>query len=43
MPVLIICLEATLRQYAESFRKVFTSPQFQHLVSVLLGLVLAPE
>jgi hypothetical protein len=43
MPVPIICLEAGLRQYAESFRKVFTSPQFQHLVSVLLGLVLAPE
>jgi hypothetical protein len=43
MPVPIICLEAALRQYAESFRKVFTSPQFQHLVTVLLGLVLAPE
>ena len=43
MPVPIICLEATLRQYAEGFGQAFTLPQFQHFVTVLLGLVLAPE
>jgi hypothetical protein len=32
-----------LRQYAEAFRQSFTWPQFQHFVTVLLGLVLAPE
>ena len=34
MPVPIICLESTLHQYAESFRGVFTKPQFQHFVTV---------
>src|SRR6266511_292048 len=43
MPIPIICLESTLRQYAEAFRQSFTWPQFQHFVTVLLGLVLAPE
>ena len=43
MPIPIICLETTLRQYAESFRNTLTSPQFQHFVTVLLGLVMAPE
>jgi hypothetical protein len=32
-----------LCQYADTFRQVFTRPQFQHLVTVLLGLVLTPE
>ena len=43
MPIPIICLESTLRQYAESFRGVFTKPQFQHFVTVLLGFVLSPQ
>jgi hypothetical protein len=32
-----------LHQHAEAFRQSFTWPQFQHFVTVLLGLVLAPE
>jgi hypothetical protein len=32
-----------LHQYAEAFRQVFSQPQFQHFVTVLLGLVLTPE
>ena len=43
MPVPMICLEITLRQYTEAFRQVFSRPQFQHFVTVLLGLILAPE
>ena len=43
MPIPIICLETTLRQYAESFRSSFSKPQFQHLVTVLMGFMLAPE
>ncbi len=43
MPVPMICLEFALSQYAETFRQAFTLPQFQHFVTVLLGLVLAPE
>ena len=51
MPVPMICLESTLRQYAESFRGAFTRPQFQHFVTVpsaalrtwLLGFVLSPQ
>jgi hypothetical protein len=43
MPVPIICLEITLSQYAETFRQVFTLPQFRHFVTVLLGFTLTPE
>lgn len=43
MPVPIICLETTLYQYAETFRRALSTPQFQHFVTVLLGLILAPE
>lgn len=43
MPVPIICLEASLRQYAQSFQKLFSRPQFEHFVTVLMGLTLAPE
>ncbi len=32
MPVPIICLESTLHQYAESFRGVFSNPQFPRRV-----------
>lgn len=43
MPVPIICLEATLRQYAQSFQKLFSKPQFEHFLTVLMGLSLTPE
>jgi hypothetical protein len=43
MPVPIICLEKALSQYAETFRLVFTLPQFRHFVTVLLGFILTPE
>ena len=43
MPVPIKCLESTLHQYAETFRQVFTLPQFRHFVTVLLGFTLTPE
>jgi hypothetical protein len=32
-----------LHQYTETFRQAFTLPQFQHFVTVLLGLVMTPE
>jgi hypothetical protein len=32
-----------LRQYAESFRGVFSKPQFEHFVTVLMGFILTPE
>jgi SRSO17 transposase len=32
-----------LHQYAETFRLVFTLPQFRHFVTVLLGFILTPE
>ena len=43
MSIPIIVLESALRHYAETFRQVFTQPQFQHLVTVLLGLMMTPE
>lgn len=43
MPMPIVLLEPLLRQYTESFRSVFSRPQFQHFVTVLLGLLAAPE
>jgi len=43
MPIPIVCLDESLRQYVTAFAAVFSAPQAQHLVTVLLGLVLAPE
>jgi len=43
MPIPIVCLEASLRQYTEEFCALFSRPQFQHFVTVLLGLITAPE
>ena len=40
MPVPIICLDEDVRYFAERFREVFTKPQYQHFVTVLLGLML---
>jgi DDE superfamily endonuclease len=43
MPMPILCLDYGLCQYVTAFAAVFTPAQGQHLVTVLLGLVLAPE
>src|SRR6266516_1640440 len=40
MPVPIICLDEEVRHFAERFRKVFSKPQYQYFVTVLLGLML---
>jgi len=40
MPVPIICLDEHVRHFAERFRKLFSKPQYQYLVIVLLGLML---
>jgi hypothetical protein len=40
MPVPIICLDEDVRQFAERFREMFSKPQYQYLVTVLLGLML---
>lgn len=43
MSVPIICLDARLRQFCETFRKCFSQPQFKYLVTVLLALMLCQE
>ena len=40
MPVPIICLDQDVRHFAQRFRKRFSKPQYQHFVTVLLGLLL---
>src|SRR6266581_518396 len=40
MPVPVICLDEDVRYFAERFREVFSKPQYQHFVTVLLGLML---
>ena len=40
MPVSIICLDEDVRYFAERFREVFSKPQYQYFVTVLLGLML---
>jgi hypothetical protein len=40
MPVPIICLDEEIRQFAERFQELFSRPQYQHFVTVLLGLML---
>src|SRR6266516_3736070 len=40
MPVPIICLDEALHQFAERFSQQFSKPQYQHFVTVLLGLLL---
>ena len=39
MPVPIICLDEALQHFAERFSKLFSKPQYQHFVTVLLGLM----
>jgi hypothetical protein len=38
-----VCVGAALRQYAAAFGPVFSRPQVVHFVTVLLGLLQAPE
>ena len=40
MPIPIICLDEDVRYFAERFREGFSKPQYQHFVTVLLGLML---
>jgi DDE superfamily endonuclease len=40
MPVPIICLDEDLCHFAERFRELLSKPQYQYLVTVLLGLML---
>src|SRR5947209_317889 len=39
MPVPIICLDEEVRQFAQRFGKLFSKPQYQYFVTVLLGLM----
>ncbi|MFQ6030352.1 MAG: transposase [Dehalococcoidia bacterium] len=43
MPIPIVLLEPLVCQYTQAFRRVFSRPQFQHFVTVLLGLLASPE
>jgi hypothetical protein len=43
MSIPIICMDARLRQFCETFRKSFSQPQFKYLVTVLLALMLCQE
>jgi hypothetical protein len=39
MPVPIVCLDEQVRHFAERFGNLFTKPQYQYFVTVLLGLI----
>src|SRR5437660_4782161 len=39
MPIPILCLDESLRYFAERFREQFSKPQYQYFVTVLLGLM----
>jgi hypothetical protein len=39
MPQPIICLDDEVRHFAERYRTLFTKPQYQSFVTVLLGLM----
>jgi len=43
MSIPIICLDARLRQFCETFRAYLSKPQFKYLVTVLLALMLCQE
>ena len=43
MSIPIVCLDARLRQFCETFRKCLSQPQYQYLVTVLLALMLCQE
>ena len=42
-PVPMVCLEARVRQWMQTFRPCLSKPQYQHCVTVLLGLLLCQE
>src|SRR5437763_4064887 len=43
MPGPIVCLDARVRQWLETFRPCLSKPQYQHVVTVLLGLLRCQE
>ena len=43
MPIPIVCLDSRVRQWTEQFRPCLSKPQYQHLVTVLLGFILCQE
>ena len=43
MSIPIICRDARLRQFCETFRACFSQPQFKYLVTVLLALIICQE
>ncbi len=43
MSIPIICLDARLRQFCETFSKCLSKPQYKYLVTVLLALMLCQE
>ena len=43
MPIPIVCLDARVRQWASNVAACFSKPQYQHFVTVLLGLLLCQE
>ena len=40
MPIPSVCLDEALQQFAQGFRELLSKPQYQHFVTVLLGLML---
>lgn len=43
MPYPIVCQDERLRQYLQSFRALFSRPQYEHFVTVLMSLLLSLE
>lgn len=43
MPIPIVCLDTRVCQWAACFSRCFSKPQYQHFVTVLLGLLLCQE
>lgn len=43
MPHPIVCLDARFRQYLENWQSLFSRPQFQHFVTVLLALIVGTQ
>jgi hypothetical protein len=43
VPIPIVCVGDALRQYAAAFGPLLSRPQLVHFVTVLLGLLQAPE
>jgi DDE superfamily endonuclease len=43
MPISIVCLDARLRQWTQTFRICLSKPQYQHFVTVLFGFILCQE